>query len=95
MLGSKIAVRQAGVLGAVLEVSVFEALFFLSAWFFEAVLYGRASVILGLKQSRGVLRVSLERHPNIKPFSVEISGNDVCLTDFMEVKIGGENCSIL
>jgi len=27
-----------GVLGAVLEVSVFEALFFLSAWFFEAVM---------------------------------------------------------
>jgi len=63
--------------------------------FFEAVLYGRASVILGLKQSRGALRFSLERHPRIKPFSVEISGNDVCLTDFMEVKIGGEDCSIL
>jgi len=29
-----------GVLGAVLEVSVFEALFFLSAWFFEAVVGG-------------------------------------------------------
>jgi len=63
--------------------------------FFEAVLYGRASVILGLKQSREVLRLSLERHPKIKPFTVELSGNDVCLTDFMEVKIGGENCSIL
>jgi len=63
--------------------------------FFEAVLYGRASVVLGLKQSRGALRFSLERHPEIKPFSVELSGNDVCLTDFMEVKIGGENCSIL
>ena len=63
--------------------------------FFEAVLYGRASVILGLKRSRGALSFSLERHPKIKPFSVEISGNDVCLTDFMEVKIGGEDCSIL
>jgi len=63
--------------------------------FFEAVLYGRASVILGLNQSRGALRFSLERHPKIKPFIVELSGNDVCLTDFMEVKINGENCSIL
>jgi len=40
MLGSKRAVRLAGVLGAVLEVSVFEALSLLSAWFFESVAGG-------------------------------------------------------
>jgi hypothetical protein len=63
--------------------------------FLEAILQEEASVILGLKQSRGVLRFYLEKHPKIILFSAELSGNNVCLTDFMEVKTCGKNCSIL
>ena len=53
--------------------------------FLEAVLYGRANVVLGFRQSRGVLKFSLENHPRLKPFTVELRGNAVRLTDFMEV----------
>ena len=53
--------------------------------FLEAVLYGRANVVLGFRQSRGVLKFSLESHPRLKPFTVELRGNEARLTDFMEV----------
>lgn len=53
--------------------------------FFEAALYGRSNVVVGLKQSRGALKFSLESHDKLKPFTVELHGNRICLTDFMEV----------
>ena len=53
--------------------------------FLETVLYGRASTVLSFKQSRGVLKFSLESHPRLKPFTVELRGNETRLTDFMEV----------
>ena len=40
--------------------------------FLETVLYGRANVVFGLKQSRGVLKLSLESHHRLKPFIVEL-----------------------
>ena len=63
--------------------------------FLESVLYGKASIILGLKRSRGILKLMLERHPRIEPFTLELRGNEARLTDFMEVKTGGEDSSIL
>ena len=63
--------------------------------FLETVLYGRANVVFGLKHSRGVLKLSLESHPRLKPFTVELGGNEVRLTDFMEVKTGGKDGSIV
>ena len=63
--------------------------------FLETVLYGRANIVFGLKQSRGVLKLSLESHPRLKPFTVELGGNEVRLTDFMEVKTGGKDGSIV
>ena len=63
--------------------------------FLETVLYGRANIVFGLKQSRGVLKLSLESHPRLKPFTIELRENEVRLTDFMEVKTGGKDGSIV
>ena len=51
----------------------------------EAVLFGKASVILSLNESCGCLNLTLEKHPKLKPFNVKLTGTHVSLTDFLEV----------
>ena len=53
--------------------------------FLEAVLLGRANIVFGFKETRGTLKVSLHKHPKLKPFSIELRGKEARLTDFMEV----------
>jgi hypothetical protein len=52
--------------------------------FLDAVLFGRANVVVSLKESKGVLKFILEHHPNIKPFAVDFPSNAVTMDMFME-----------
>jgi hypothetical protein len=52
--------------------------------FLESVLLGRARVLLGVKRSRGSLKLALEKHPSIKPFTVDFPSNAVTMDMFME-----------
>ena len=52
--------------------------------FLESVLLGRARVLLGVKRSRGSLKLALEKHPSIKPFAVDFPSNAVTMDMFME-----------
>ncbi len=54
-------------------------------FFLESALFGRASTVIGLKESRGVLKFILEDHPNIKPFTIDFPTNEVTMDMFMEV----------
>ncbi len=51
--------------------------------FLEAVLFGGASTVIGLKKTRGVLKFALENHPSIKPFTIDLP-NAVTIDTFME-----------
>ncbi len=53
--------------------------------FLEPVLFGRASTVIGLKESRGVLKFVLEDHPSLKPFAIDFPSNAVTMDMFMEV----------
>lgn len=54
--------------------------------FFEAVLHCRSNVLVKLRKRGKILRFTLESHPRIKSFSLDLPTNDyVQLTDFMEV----------
>ena len=53
--------------------------------FLESVLFGRATTVIGLKESRGVLKFILEHHPSIKPFAIDLPSNAVTIDMFMEV----------
>jgi len=53
--------------------------------FLESALFGRASTVIGLKESGGVLKFVLEDHPNIKPFTIDFPTNAVTMDMFMEV----------
>jgi hypothetical protein len=52
--------------------------------FLESVLYGRASTVVGVKESRGVLKFVLESHPKIEPFTIDFPSNAVTIDMFME-----------
>jgi len=52
--------------------------------FLEVVLFGRASTVIGLKESRGVLKLALERHRSLKPFMIDFPSNVVTMDMFME-----------
>ena len=52
--------------------------------FLEAVLFGRANTVIGLKESRNALKFVLELHPSIKPFTVDFPSNAVTMDMFME-----------
>jgi hypothetical protein len=64
--------------------------------FFEAVLFGRANVLIGLRKVGKLLRFVLDRHPRVKPFSMDFPLGYTPLTAFMDggVKVG-ENCSVV
>jgi predicted ATP-dependent serine protease len=53
--------------------------------FFESVLFGRADVLIRVKDSRGVLRFVLEKHPRYGLGEVEFPFDRVTLERFMEV----------
>jgi len=52
--------------------------------FLEAVLFGRASTVIGLKESHGALKFVLESHPSMKPFTIDFPSNAVTMDMFME-----------
>lgn len=52
--------------------------------FLELVLYGKACTIIGLKKSKGVLKLVLERHSGIEPFVMDFPSNGVTMDMFME-----------
>jgi hypothetical protein len=52
--------------------------------FLESVLLSRASTVIRFKESRGVFKVVLEEHPNVKPFTVDVSSNAVTMDMFVE-----------
>ena len=54
--------------------------------FFEAALFGRSNVLIRFDRRGRILRICLLDHPRFKPFTVEVSTEDVLLTDFMEVE---------
>jgi len=52
--------------------------------FLGPVLLGRASTVMRLKESRGVLKFFLEDHPSVKPFAIDLPSNAVTMDMFME-----------
>ena len=52
--------------------------------FLDAVLFGRANVVVRLKESKGVLKFVLEHHPRVKPFTVDFSSDAVTMDMFLE-----------
>jgi hypothetical protein len=53
--------------------------------FFEAALFGRSNVVVKFERRSGALRFVLQKHPQIKPFSIDFPTDDVALTNYMEV----------
>lgn len=53
--------------------------------FFEAVLFGRANVLIKLKKKGKILSLVLENHPRIRRFTFNFSTEEIPLTAFMEV----------
>jgi len=62
--------------------------------FFEAVLFGKAGILLKIKRKNGILTVVLEDHPRIKPFSIDFIINPPVTQVFGGVHFG-KDCSIL
>lgn len=52
--------------------------------FLELVLYGKACTVIGLKKSKGALKLVLERHSGIEPFVMDFPSNGVTMDMFME-----------
>jgi len=52
--------------------------------FLESVLFGRASTVIGLKESRDALKFFLESNPSVKPFAIDFPSNAVTMDMFME-----------
>lgn len=53
--------------------------------FFEAVLFGRSSVLVKFEKRGKTLSFVLQDHPRLKPFRVDFPSDNVPLTSFMEV----------
>ncbi|MFQ6065498.1 MAG: hypothetical protein ACE5L6_08490 [Candidatus Bathyarchaeia archaeon] len=69
---------------AVVVASYFPRPYSMRSLFLESVLYGKASTLVGLKESRGVLKFVLENHPSIEPFVMDFPSNAVTIDMFME-----------
>lgn len=69
---------------AVVVATYFARPYSIRSLFLESVLYGRASTVVGLKESRGVLRFVLESHPIVEPFVIDFPSNVVTMDMFME-----------
>jgi hypothetical protein len=52
--------------------------------FLQAMLFGRASTVIGLKESRGVLKFVLEKHQSTDLFMIDFPSNAVTMDMFME-----------
>lgn len=52
--------------------------------FLELVLYGKACTVIGLKKSKGALKLVLERHSSIEPFVMDFPSNGITMDRFME-----------
>ncbi|MFQ5759172.1 MAG: hypothetical protein ACE5IF_05800, partial [Candidatus Bathyarchaeia archaeon] len=69
---------------AVIVASYFPRRYSSRSLFLESVLLGRASTVIGVKESRGALKFVLENHPSIKPFAIDFPSNAVTMDMFME-----------
>jgi len=69
---------------AVVVASYFPRPYSSRSLFLESVLFGRATTVIGLKESRGVLKFVLEDHPSLKPFTIDFPSNAVTIDTFME-----------
>jgi hypothetical protein len=69
---------------AVIVASYFPRRYSSRSLFLESILLGRASIVIGLKESRGVLKLALEKHPSIKPFAIDFPSNAVTMDMFTE-----------
>jgi len=54
-------------------------------FFLESVLFGRAGTVVRVAESKGKLQFTLESHPFLKPFTIDILSNAVTLEKFEEV----------
>lgn len=52
--------------------------------FLESVLFGRANTMIGIKESKGILKFFLEDHSSIKSFTSDLLFNAVTMDMFME-----------
>jgi hypothetical protein len=52
--------------------------------FLELVLYGKACTVIGLKKSKGALKLVLERHSGTEPFVMDFPSNGATMDMFME-----------
>jgi len=52
--------------------------------FLEAVLFGRASTVIRIQESKGRMQFHLQNHPVLKPFTIDIMPNVVTLERFVE-----------
>jgi hypothetical protein len=62
--------------------------------FFEAVLFGKADVLVRLRRKGQVLTVALEDHPRIRPFSMDFTADQPVTRVFGGVCFG-EDRSVL
>ena len=69
---------------AIVVASCFPRRYSSRSLFLESVLFGRANTVIGFKESRGVLKFVLERHPSVTPFAVDFPSNAVTMDMFME-----------
>jgi len=54
-------------------------------FFLESVLFGMAGMVVRVVESKGKLKFTLESHPFLKPFTIDILSNAVTLERFEEV----------
>jgi len=52
--------------------------------FLESILLGRASIVIRFNESQCGLKFTLEEHPNIKPYSLDVPSNAVTMDMFVE-----------
>ncbi len=64
-------------------------------FFFESVLFGRAGTVIKVAESKGRLQFTLESHPLLKPFTIDIVQNAVTLEKFEGgLMIGKNGCFV-
>ena len=63
--------------------------------FLESVLLGRANAAIKVHELRGRMQLSLESHPFLKPFTIDILPNAITLERFVEAYKNGENSSFI
>lgn len=89
--GRKIFTKMTGYLSelaskrkAVIVASCFPRPYSSRSMFLESVLFGRATTVMKVKESRGALKIALKDHNDLKPFTIDFPSNAVTLDMFME-----------